>query len=67
MFVIKVKSNETDINKYTDEKNFNHLQVRPVTRTETIFRIFLTSQETSIETNLNYSHLKYSSCTFFRS
>ena len=49
------------------KKNSNHLQVRPVTRTETIFRIFLTSQETSIETNLNYSHLKYSSCTFFRS
>ena len=47
MSVIRLKINETDINKYTDEKNSNHLQVRLLTITETISRIFLTSQKTS--------------------
>ena len=47
MSVIRLKINETYINKYTDEKNSNHLQVRLLTRTETISRIFLTSQKTS--------------------
>ena len=36
MSVIRLKINETDINKYTDEKNSNHLQVRLLTITETI-------------------------------
>ena len=47
MSLIRLKINETDINKYTDEKNSNHLQVRLLTITETISRIFLTSQKTS--------------------
>ena len=47
MSVIGLKINETDINKYTDEKNSNHLQVRLLTRTETSFRFFLTPRETS--------------------
>ena len=47
MSVIRLKLDKTDINKYTDEKNSNHLQVRLLTRTKTIFRIFLISQETS--------------------
>ena len=47
MSVIRLKINETDFNKYTDEKNSNHLQERLLTRTEIISRIFLTSQKTS--------------------
>ena len=47
MSVIRLKINEKIINKYRGEKNSNHLQVQLLTRTETIFRIFLTSQGTS--------------------
>ena len=47
MSVIRLKINETIIIKYMGEKIQITLQVRLLTRTETIFRIFVTSQETS--------------------
>ena len=46
MSKIRLKINETIISKYTGQKNPTHLQVLLLNRTETVFSIFLTSQET---------------------
>ena len=67
MSVIGLKINETDINKYTDEKNSNHLQVRLLTRTETSFRIFLTPRETSTWNQFKLFASKIFVVHFFRS
>lgn len=46
MSKIRLKINETIIRKYTGKKNPTQLQVLLLNRTETVFSIFLTSQET---------------------
>ena len=67
MSVIRLKINETIVNKHTGEKNPNHLQVLLLTGTETIFRIFLSSQETSTRNQFKLFAFKIFIVCSFRS
>lgn len=67
MSVTRLKINETIISKYTGQKNPTHLQVLLLTKTETIFRTFLTSQETLTRNQLKLFASKIFIVCSFRS